>query len=998
MSEKDLTTGARYWRSLDELARSPEFERFLQGEFPQVRDEKSAGVSRRKFMSLMGASLAFAGLAGCRRPVERIIPYVTQPEEVTVGVPDVYATTMPFGLESFGLLVECHEGRPTKIEGNPAHPSTLGGSNSIIQASILGLYDPDRSKRVLQNPAERTWDGFVLFWRELRVNFAATGGEGLVVLSPSFASPSLARLRQQVLSEFPNARWLGYDPISRDNSYQLRPGSNAADSRLIPTYDLSKASVILALDSDFLYTEPDSIRNSLAFADGRRVSSPADEMNRLYAVESSYTLTGANADHRLRIKSASVGHFALALLSELRSRGLNVKIPEIEYNDRRYEDNEWLRAVASDLLAHRGRSLVIAGNNQPAWVHAVATAINDALGNIGSTVSFVEPADAFLPRQSDLTDWIGDRAGAGSANTLVILGGNPVFDAPADLRFDEILKKFSHAIHISQHVDETSTLCEWHIPETHFLESWGDACTIDGAASLIQPMIEPLNGGHSVFELANLIATGRDERGYDIVRQTWQSRWGLLDFEKKWRDALRDGVIKEAANVRLEFVPDVSSLSLLIENGLQQHPSGDGIEIAFRTSPSLYDGRFANNAWLQELPDPITKLAWDNAAVISPASAAKLGVENEDVIEIDSAGQRVELPIWIVPGTADDSIALTLGYGRTAAGSVGNNVGSNVYSLRRISGLGFASGVTVTKTGQKHELANTQDHGSMEGRPIVLEATLDEFSRNPRFAKEMVEHPPLQSLWKDHEYDEGYQWGMTVDLNACIGCGACTTACQSENNIMVVGKDQVRRGREMHWIRVDRYFSGSADSPQIVHQPVACQHCETAPCEQVCPVAATVHDREGLNVMVYNRCIGTRYCSNNCPYKVRRFNFFNYISKMPETIKMAQNPDVTVRSRGVMEKCTYCVQRISASKMKAKQEHRTVGGDEVVTACQQACPTKAIQFGNIRDAASRVTRLKASDRNYELLAELNVRPRTSYLAKIRNPNPALEKSVNGSSD
>ncbi|MBU2624780.1 MAG: TAT-variant-translocated molybdopterin oxidoreductase [candidate division Zixibacteria bacterium] len=983
--------GRDYWRSLDQLAQTPKFKEFLEAEFPSVVDDNIPGLSRRKFLTLMGASIALAGVAGCRRPVEKIIPYVTQPEEIVPGVPNTYATTMPLGTAAYGLLVECNEGRPTKIEGNPDHPSTRGRSNAIMQASILGLYDPDRSKRVTQNGNEKSWEDFVSYWRSLHSSYDANGGNGLAVLSESFASPTLARLKKQFTDRFPNAEWVSYEPASDENIHE---GVKVATGEsLYPVYKFENAETILSLDSDFLLTETDNIRNATGFAEGRRVESVNDSMNRLYCVESDYSLTGAMADHRLRLRSSQVGAFTAALALEMQSQGLAIEIGDALSAYRTHAfDTEWLAAVAKDLIAARGKSLVIAGRRQPASVHALILLINDVLGNVDNAIELVQQTYTSLPSNRQFSDLV-DKMRSGKIKSLVVLGCNPIYNAPADADFAGALKQLQHTIHFGIHADETAQLSEWHIPQSHYLESWGDATAIDGTRSLIQPMIEPLFGAHSSAEMMMLLATGIDARGYDIVRQTWQEIWTGAGFEKKWRRALHDGVIKTDASNDLDArVIKQNVASLLSREPFEKSKSDSTIEIAFKISPSVHDGRFANNGWLQELPDPITKLSWDNAAVMSELSAREFAVANEDIITLSVDGRQVDLPVWIVPGVADKSIVLELGFGRTSAGGVANNVGSNAYRLRTRNRLWFVGGASIFKTGRKLGLANTQDHGSMEGRPIVRESTLTEYRIDPEFAREMVEHPPLESLWDDHKYDKGYQWGMTIDLNACIGCGACTIACQSENNIALVGKEQVRNGREMHWIRVDRYYTGEVKSPEMVHQPVACQHCEMAPCETVCPVNATVHDREGLNVMVYNRCIGTRYCSNNCPYKVRRFNFFNYTNNLADTIKMAQNPDVTVRSRGVMEKCTFCVQRINSAKFKAKKDGRNVGDGEIRTACQQACPADAIKFGDIRDSKSEVARLKKLDRNYEVLAEFNTRPRTSYLAKLGNPNPELKKA------
>jgi molybdopterin-containing oxidoreductase family iron-sulfur binding subunit len=983
MSEMNELDGREYWRSLGQLADSAEYRKFLLEEYNRGRVEGDNFFSRREFMSLMGASLALAGLAGCRRPVEKIIPYVSQPEEIIPGVPNYYATSMPFGNSAYGLIVECHEGRPTKIEGNPDHPSTGGRADVLVLASILGLYDPDRSKSVKHSGEEKSYAEFSAFWSELYEQYRANGGNGLAILSESFSSPTLARLKVDFHKRFPGAQWAVYEPLSDENIYKAIKNVSGDDLR--PIYHYDKADVILSLDSDFLQTESENISAARGFAEKRNVTKNGGNMNRLYVVESSYSVTGSMADHRMRLPGSQIGGFLLALPDQLEIENAAINNKPLS----RKFDMKWIAALADDLKKAEGNSIITVGRNQPIWVHDLALTINSQLGNIGNTISFKKIQDASIPDRDSLSDLV-EKIDNGSVKSLVILGGNPVYNAPADLDFGSALKKLEHSIHFSGYYDETSAVTEWHIPRAHYLESWGDARAADGTLSVIQPMIEPLFGGISDVEFYNLISSGRDKRGYDITRETWSEIIGGVNFETTWRRVLNDGQLKESSLPDEKFDLKKRGAAIIKDIKYTEFKSSkENLELTFQAS-KLYDGRYANNGWLMELPDPITKLSWDNAALISPATAKELDLKNGDIIHVSHQSKGLEIPVWVNPGQVDYSLALPLGYGREFAGRIARGVGFDTYKLMDSAAGFMATGASITKTGRRHEFANTQDHNGMEGRPIVREADLLKFKRNPSFAKEIVEHPPLKSIYPDYDYSQGYQWGMVIDLNACIGCGACTIACQSENNIPIVGKKQVSKGREMHWIRNDRYYVGDADDPQIVHQPVACQQCENAPCEQVCPVAATTHDKEGLNTMNYNRCIGTRYCSNNCPYKVRRFNFFNYVKDMPEVIRMAQNPDVTVRSRGVMEKCTFCIQRLTRAKRKAKDEGRTVRDGEVLTACQQACPADAIHFGNINDPESNVSKLKTNDRNYELLGELNVRPRNSYLAKIRNPNPLLK--------
>lgn len=993
-----------YWTSLNQLENSPEFQEMVQREFPEGASEMADPMSRRRFINLMGASMALAGLASCRRPVEKIIPYVIQPEQITPGIAQRYATTMPFGLSAYGLTVESHEGRPTKLEGNLLHPASNGRSNAFIQASILDLYDPDRSQVVQHNGKDATWDDFIGFWSKLYASYKTNGGQGLAVLSESFSSPTLYRLKQNFEKTFPKASWVTYEPVSDENIFS---GIAAATGKgLQPNYDYSQANVVLALDSDFLMLESENLAAARGFATARRVKSEKDSMNRLYVVEPAFTVTGGMADHRMRLQSGQVGSFILALAKELQNLGVGTGIADVPGNSDKSIDAVWVKALAKDMANNRGKSLIVAGRRQPAEVHALVFALNSALGNVGKSVSYREFRDAAIPATQGLVD-LTRSLQSGKVQTLFILGGNPAYTAPADLAFDKALAAAKQTIHFGKNADETGSLATWHLPQSHYLESWGDARSADGTASVIQPLIDPLFDSRNSVEVLSLITTGTLPKAYDVVRETWSS---LVTgaFEPAWRRVLHDGVLANSALKTILPTVDNNFSTYLKSHLVSSGPAdASSLEIIFTASASTYDGRFANIGWLQELPEPNTKLTWDNAALMSHTTAQKLGVKNEDLVAVELNGRMISLPVWIMPGQADWTIVAALGYGRTKAGRIGNYVGQNTYALRTSKALHYARGVKITPTNGTYALACTQDfHGldteklaseAVERRlpSIIREATLEEYRHHPEFAEQELEFPN-NSMWPDWKYDTGYQWGMSIDLNVCTGCNACTVACQSENNIPIVGKRQVAKGREMHWLRLDRYYSGSLDAPQMVFEPVGCQHCEMAPCEQVCPVAATTHDTEGLNVMTYNRCVGTRYCSNNCPYKVRRFNFFNYTKDTPEIAKMAMNPDVTVRFRGVMEKCTYCLQRINHGKQVAKKENREVRDGEIVSACQQTCPTDAIVFGNINDPDSQVSKMKKQNRDYGLLAELNTRPRTSYLAKLRNPNPELESPVHHS--
>ena len=983
-----------YWRSLAQVEGAPDFRDALEREFlEEGPSEHSEGISRRDMMMLLGASLSLAGLSGCiRRPVEEIVPYVNAPEDIVPGVPRYYATTMPFRRSAYGLIVESHEGRPTKIEGNPSHPSTLGASNSLVQASVLGLYDPDRSQSVTQQGARKSWADFVAAWGQLAQAHAADGGAGLGILSESFSSPTLARLSLELRERYPKMQWATYDAVSDESRLAGLRAATGRDVDLLLHFD--RATVILALDADPLLTDPEMVRHARGFAAGRRAGATGATMNRLYAVEGVYSLTGAMADHRLRLQSRQIAPFLAALAVRLGAPTASLAGTAVPGLDPR-----WIDALAKDLLANRGTGLIVAGDRQPPAVHAAVCALNTHLGNTGKTVTYYEPKDAALPSLSSLVSLVAAMK-AGTVQTLVVLGGNPVFDAPADLDFAGAMAKVPNTIALGHTADETSAKATWHIPRAHYLESWGDTRAAGGTLSVVQPLILPLFGGKSAVEVLGLMAAAKDRPGYDIVRETGQLLMGEDAFDTKWNRVLHEGFL--AGSEFPEVVPAATAAPFADLGSLigAVRPDAGAVEIVFLPSPALHDGRFANEGWLQELPDPLTKLTWDNPALVSPKTAETLGLANEQVIRVEYSGRSLELPVFILPGMADGVVALTVGYGRTRAGRIGTGVGFDAFTVRSSKAPGFDGGAKVTRAGRSFAMSVTQNHGSMEGRPLVRESTVTalraEHKTEGGHGKASAlgvfpEETHHFSLWKEHTYDQGQQWGMTIDLNACIGCNSCVTACQSENNIPVVGKAQVAKGREMHWIRVDRYFSGEpTGSPEVVFQPVPCMHCEDAPCEQVCPVAATVHDAQGLNTMVYNRCIGTRYCSNNCPYKVRRFNFFNFTKNTPDVLKLAMNPDVTVRARGVMEKCTYCTQRINRVKIDAKLAGRPIKDGDVKTACQQACPASAIEFGDLRDQSSRVVKAKADPRNYALLAELNTKPRTTYLTKVRNPNHDLD--------
>ena len=1051
-AQRELT-GPKYWRSLDELADTPGFREHLAREFPEGASSME-GVDRRQFMKLMAASFALGGLglAGCRRPESHILPYGKSVEYTVPGLPLYFATAMPLRKSAIPLLAETHQGRPTKLEGNPSYLPHGGASSLLAQASVLDLYDPERA-------TAHTKKGDTLSVTQVNdllagINKAYAGsGEGLAFLADESASPTRARLVAKLKQQFPKAIWAEYEPVQDEPPVAA---AQAAFGRNVkPLYRFAKARRILSLDADFFHAESGALHYSRDFAKGRRVTSAADadKMNRLYVAESGFSLTGSMADHRLRVASNHI----LALTAAIGGQVLETKLLDtlaqgLEVNA------QWVEQCAKDLLAHRGESLVVAGAHQPVAVHVIAYAMNAKLGNVGKTVDFVEVALSGASTISALATALK----AGSVKTLLVLNGNPAYNAPADLDFGALLKSVPDVIRFGYYNDETSALAGAHLAATHYLESWGDARTADGTIVPVQPMIMPLFNGLMEVELLARLA-GEDKP--EAYEQVFATRGG---DKKAFEKFLHDGLVAGSAYKAVSVAFDVSRAGA----AFAKVPafvalSKENLEVRFATDHKMDDGRFANNGWLQECPDPMTKISWDNAILVSPKLAAELGIvpagnllqvarkeeaefyqgrENARIFEVTLNGRTISGPVHIQPGLSNYTIVLPLGYGRTVSGHIGTGAGFSAYPLRTSDGPDFAIGATLRDTGKRLQLANTQEHWSMEGRDIVREANVGEFKDNPKFVAGigMESHTPAvlgqdagkdpvfiatstprgNSLYESPNFDGIHQWGMSIDLNTCIGCNACVVACQAENNIPIVGKEQVMRGREMHWIRLDRYYSdGQADAeafgaegnktlpedPQVSMQPMTCQHCELAPCETVCPVNATVHDEEGINVMAYNRCIGTRYCANNCPYKVRRFNFFDFNkratdalymgplghqSDMPELVKMVKNPDVTVRMRGVMEKCTYCVQRVQQAKIAQKRKAGASGNvvipdGTIKVACQQVCPVEAIVFGNIKDETSAVSLAKKQERDYAVLGYLNVRPRTTYLGKLRNPNPAM---------
>ncbi len=964
-------TAPRVWQSLEEW----------RGDLPEVdeiddrapKPDTSNSKTRRDFLHLVGGSLALAGLAGCtRQPPEGILPYVEPPPEDRPGEPLYFATAVPVNGVAQGVLVESHTGRPTKVEGNPDHPASLGATDVLSQACLLDLYDPDRAVPMshLANPA--TWDDFLTAILPALRQAGKSGG-GVRILTETVTSPTLGAQISAFLAAYPGAKWHQYDPAGW---HSARAGSQEAFGRPLNTYyRFDRADVILAVDSDFLACGPASTRYARDFAGRRRVRRGSTSMNRLYAAETTMTATGGKADHRLSLRYSELEPFLDALASAIGGASLSGMDPNRA---------KWISAAARDLVAHKGTSAIIPGDHTPARVHALCYHLNGVLGNNGATVIHTDPIEVKAEDQvASLRTLVTDMQ-SGAVQVLLILGGNPVYNAPNDFGFAQALKQVPLSVHSALLHDETSSYTHWHVPHTHFLEDWGDARSFDGTVTIQQPLISPMFDGISLIRLLDALIQPPGRSTYDIVRSYWQKKSGAGDFETWWRQSVHSGVVANSA------LPPVTAGSPAAAATSPAPQNAGGIEFVFRPDPYILDGRYANNPWLRELPRPMTKLSWDNPIHISIRTAQRLGLQNQERVEVSHNGASLIGSVWITPGQPDDSLTLPLGYGRYAGGKVATQGGYNAYQLRRSDAMWSATGAQVRKTGPPYPLATMQIHRDMAYREPAIVAKVSDYLKDPKFAQNKQKEPaPYNTLYPQWDYT-GYSWGMSIDLTSCVNCNACVIACQAENNIPVVGKEQCLFRRQMYWIRVDTYYEGDFTAPMVRYQPVPCMHCEDAPCELVCPVQATNHSSDGLNDMVYNRCVGTRYCSNNCPYKVRRFNFLIFADWSTEEWKMQRNPDVTVRSRGVMEKCTYCVQRIREAEIRARREDRFIRDGEIVPACAQACPTQAIVFGDINNPNNQVAKLKREDLNYALLAELNTRPHTTYLAGLRNPNPELE--------
>ena len=1099
------SSGKEYWRSVEEFVDAPEFEDFIKQEYPEQIETWDDGLSRRNFIKVMGASLALAGLSGCViQPPEKIVPYVRPQEDILPGKPLFFATAMTLGGVATGLLGKSYDGRPIKIEGNPEHPGSLGATDVMAQASLLGMYDPDRSQQVVYRGTPKTWPNFMTAVRGAIDENRGYGGAGIRFLTETVTSPTLVDQFRRLAAELPGAKWYQYEPLNEDNA--MAGARMAFGSPVNTVYKFDQADRVLTLDKDIF--SGFNVRYKKDYAKRKNYSEENKDIVRLYAVETTMTLTGAKADHRISVKPSQMVEIAKAVAAACGVGGATST----------YTENQaWIQGMAKDLMAHRGRSIVVAGDNQPPVVHAIAHAINGQLGNVGQTVVYTEPLSPFSDRSQidQLRELLTD-IDAGRVKMLVMLGGNPVFNTPSDLKLNQArLEKVPLRIHVGQHFDETAEFCHWHVPEKHFLESWGDARAYDGTATLIQPLIQPLYDSHSLYEVVQLFFNENfDQKDLDIVKAYWQRQSGISasstatatanapavansasstgpvngvnavsqmtrptqqsgsggttqttasgttaaasqtaagpqngtgntgaqpgaatqngtgqtgappqraaaprSFEDNWRKAVHDGFVGNSALPQRT----VAASSAFLTQPMPPQAAVGNLEISIWPDTAVYDGRFANNGWLQELPRPINKIVWENVALVSPNTARRLKLNQgnhtdeisggdrptsfitskgqnmyADLVTLTYQGQTISkpVPVWISPGQPDDVITIFTGYGRTRGGRIANGLGYNAYDVMRSDAMrnGFGD---IAKTGDQATIASTQIHFNMEGRDLLRVWDSTDVETQAKSAEQENFYPMsmYESAAEDYQklYDRYHRWGMTIDLNSCIGCNACVLACQSENNIPVVGKEQVERSREMHWLRIDTYYGGGdINDPQGPHfQPVLCQQCEQAPCEVVCPVTATAHSAEGLNDMVYNRCVGTRYCSNNCPYKVRRFNFLLYQDWDTPQYKLMRNPEVTVRSRGVMEKCTYCTQRIAAARIEAEKDARTIKDGEIVTACQAVCPTDAIIFGNLNDKESAVFKKKQDVRNYNLLNELNTQPRTTYLAELKNQNPEM---------
>jgi molybdopterin-containing oxidoreductase family iron-sulfur binding subunit len=953
------TSGKRFWASLEEIIDEASFGKWLEAEFPAAARIMPI-LGRRAFLKIMGAPLLLATLSGCgEERSDLALPYVNQPEEITPGEPRYYATAVLFEGYAQPMLATTYSGRPTKLDGNPDHPITMGRSDAFMQAAVLQLYDPDRSQGPAYRNEPTTWAAFERALVEMRGGWTADRGQSLRLLCGDVTSPTLARQLQQLLIMFPQSRLHLFEPCGLASR---RQATQLAFGRVVDMhYRLENCEVIISLDDDLLGPGLRQVQHARAWSSGRGEITPDRALLRLHIAESMPSLSGVVAASRLPIDQSRIVPLIAAIAAQF---GVDTgQHPELK-------DNEiaWVDQVTRELRAHQGKALLAIGAYLPPAVQAQATVINERLGNVGKTVWYSEPV-AFVPNTvGSLRDLARDIEG-GAVETLVILDANPAYAAPGDLGFADLLSRVQHTVHAGLFRDETAMRCEWHLPLSHALESWSDGRSADGIATIIQPLLGPLYSVRSGHQLMDMLLGTINPAADSAVRTTWSERFGQ-DFDQRWRQSLHDGFVAGSA------VTPITVTAQTVPLPKEKGRADDAVDVIFRPDPTVWDGRFASVAWLQELPKPLTKLTWENVVCVSPRRGETLGIANGDGVEVAVGGRKVVGPAWIMPGQAVDTVTLFLGYGRRHGAGIGDNAGYDANAIRPIGDSWHAVG-SVRRISGREALATMQLHHRMDGFDFVREVTRD----HPTVSRREPEVPP--TMYPEYPAAE-HAWAMAIDLDLCIGCNACVAACTAENNVPVVGKDQVAIGREMLWLRVDRYYTGELDNPRSFFQPVPCMHCEKAPCEMGCPVHATVHSPEGLNQMVFNRCIGTRTCSSYCPYKVRRFNWFDYRAPPDSPLHAAENPDVTVRSRGVMEKCTYCTQRIEAARAKADKENRPIRSGEVITACQAACPTSAIVFGDLNDPQSEVARRRKSGRHYALLEELGTRPRTTYLARWKD--------------
>ena len=930
-------------------------------------------LNRRQALSLLATGIA-SGLAACSKPVEEIIPYVKMPERLVPGEAMKFASTLSLSGRGRGVIVTAVDGRPIKIEGNPRHPASLGATDVFAESAVLSLYDPDRSRAVLKQGAIASPEAFRLALQHQLDLMRARGGEGFRLLTGRVTSPTLLRQIDVLLQKFPNAGWHAYEPI--DDEKALAGAMLAFGRPLQALPKLDKARVLVTLDADPLGPGPDQLRNARGFA--ARRNPQGGDFSRIYSIEAAPTLTGAKADHRMALQPQLISEVAVAIASAMGATIREASLPD--------QALRMAKQAAADLSTNRGSGLVLAGRTLSPETHAIVHWIN---AQLQAPMDLIEVEKTPDGRQAGTLADLASAFETGGVNQLVMIGVNPGYDAPNDLEFLSRSTEAGFRLHLGRYADETAGLSTWHIPQTHELETWSDLRSSDGTASLVQPLIRPLFRSWTDHELLALLASEGATSPYDLVRDTWRQRGGS-EFEGWWTRALHDGVIAGGAAPAAVGQPRLPDIPLAAVSNTE-------MTLVLRPDPTLWDGSFANNAWLQECPKPLTKQVWGNALSLNPQEATQLGLTSGDVVSLAADSRRIDAPVVVEPGVADGVASLTLGGGRSKAGAIGNGIGTNAYSLRTATNLWAVPKLAIGKTGRREEILTTQNvvRTAVDVRELYPLHTLFE-AGTPRAAPAETKPSLLPNRPRP---DDGHAWAMVIDAAVCIGCNACVVACQAENNVAVVGPEEVARGRDMHWLRVDVYDHGTIERPRPGFQPVPCMHCEHAPCEPVCPVAASVHDGEGLNLQVYNRCVGTRFCEANCPYKVRRFNFFGYSDGEEyanlglESYRAQKNPEVTVRARGVMEKCTYCVQRISAARRAAERDDRPIGLDEVKTACQSACPTSAITFGDLQQKESAVNRQKADPRHYALLEHLGTRPRTTYLADVRNPARGLDEGA-----